>query len=139
MSNNLNGGGRGRNALSSVDFYRRVPKDLTEVRQKIVARCLCVREQRREWSLVCPSSRFWYKTLVHSTEWLVERLFFCGRFFFFENANPSSDMQRRLLCMSSPPSVFSHRSTPLLSTMLLRLLLYSARQRHWARPCRLWR
>lgn len=138
MSNNLNGGGRGRNALSSVDFYRRVPKDLTEVRQKIVARCLCVREQRREWSLVCPSSRFWYKTLVHSTEWLVERLF-CGRFFFFENANPSSDMQRRLLCMSSPPSVFSHRSTPLLSTMLLRLLLYSARQRHWARPCRLWR
>jgi hypothetical protein len=31
MSNNINGGGR-RNALSSVDFYRRVPKDLTEVR-----------------------------------------------------------------------------------------------------------
>jgi len=33
MSNNINGGGRGRNAMSSVDFYRRVPKDLTEVRQ----------------------------------------------------------------------------------------------------------
>ena len=32
MSNNINGGGRGRNAMSSVDFYRRVPKDLTEVR-----------------------------------------------------------------------------------------------------------
>jgi hypothetical protein len=31
MSNNINGGGRSRNALSSVDFYRRVPKDLTEV------------------------------------------------------------------------------------------------------------
>mmetsp|Transcript_16005 Transcript_16005/g.37074 ORF Transcript_16005/g.37074 Transcript_16005/m.37074 type:complete len:483 (-) Transcript_16005:185-1633(-) len=30
MSNNINGGGRGRNAMSSVDFYRRVPKDLTE-------------------------------------------------------------------------------------------------------------
>ena len=30
MSNNINSGGR-RNALSSVDFYRRVPKDLTEV------------------------------------------------------------------------------------------------------------
>jgi len=31
---NINGGmGRGgRSALSSVDFYRRVPKDLTEVR-----------------------------------------------------------------------------------------------------------
>eukprot|EP00529_Nitzschia_sp_RCC80_P041405 CAMPEP_0113500158 /NCGR_PEP_ID=MMETSP0014_2-20120614/32153_1 /TAXON_ID=2857 /ORGANISM="Nitzschia sp." /LENGTH=476 /DNA_ID=CAMNT_0000394423 /DNA_START=42 /DNA_END=1469 /DNA_ORIENTATION=+ /assembly_acc=CAM_ASM_000159 len=28
--NNINGGGRSRNALSSVDFYRRVPKDLTE-------------------------------------------------------------------------------------------------------------
>jgi len=30
MSNNISGGGRSRNALSSVDFYRRVPKDLTE-------------------------------------------------------------------------------------------------------------
>jgi len=30
MSNNISGGGRGRNAMSSVDFYRRVPKDLTE-------------------------------------------------------------------------------------------------------------
>lgn len=30
MSNNINGGSRGRNAMSSVDFYRRVPKDLTE-------------------------------------------------------------------------------------------------------------
>ena len=34
MSNQINGG-RGRtNALSSVDFYRRVPKDLTEVRNR---------------------------------------------------------------------------------------------------------
>ena len=31
MSNNISGGGRSRNAMSSVDFYRRVPKDLTEV------------------------------------------------------------------------------------------------------------
>jgi hypothetical protein len=31
MSNNINGGGRSRNAMSAVDFYRRVPKDLTEV------------------------------------------------------------------------------------------------------------
>jgi hypothetical protein len=34
-ANNLNGGGGGhsrRQVLSSVDFYRRVPKDLTEVR-----------------------------------------------------------------------------------------------------------
>jgi hypothetical protein len=31
MSNNINGGGRSRNVMSSVDFYRRVPKDLTEV------------------------------------------------------------------------------------------------------------
>jgi hypothetical protein len=30
-ANNLNGGGGRRQALSSVDFYRRVPKDLTEV------------------------------------------------------------------------------------------------------------
>mmetsp|Transcript_11837 Transcript_11837/g.33977 ORF Transcript_11837/g.33977 Transcript_11837/m.33977 type:complete len:483 (-) Transcript_11837:947-2395(-) len=30
MSNNINGGSRSRNAFSSVDFYRRVPKDLTE-------------------------------------------------------------------------------------------------------------
>lgn len=31
MSGNINGaGGRGRSGLSSVDFYRRVPKDLTE-------------------------------------------------------------------------------------------------------------
>lgn len=30
--NNINGGGGRRNAMSSVDFYRRVPKDLTEVR-----------------------------------------------------------------------------------------------------------
>jgi hypothetical protein len=29
--NNIGNGGRQRNALSSVDFYRRVPKDLTEV------------------------------------------------------------------------------------------------------------
>ena len=32
---NINGGTRGRNAMSSVDFYRRVPKDLTEVRYNI--------------------------------------------------------------------------------------------------------
>ena len=31
MQNNLNGGGGRRQALSSMDFYRRVPKDLTEV------------------------------------------------------------------------------------------------------------
>ena len=31
MSNNINGGGGRRNMMSSVDFYRRVPKDLTEV------------------------------------------------------------------------------------------------------------
>jgi hypothetical protein len=30
--NNLNGSGGRRQVLSSVDFYRRVPKDLTEVR-----------------------------------------------------------------------------------------------------------
>lgn len=30
MSGNISGGGRSRNAMSSVDFYRRVPKDLTE-------------------------------------------------------------------------------------------------------------
>jgi hypothetical protein len=29
---NINGGGARRNMMSSVDFYRRVPKDLTEVR-----------------------------------------------------------------------------------------------------------
>jgi hypothetical protein len=31
MQNNLNGSGGRRQALSSVDFYRRIPKDLTEV------------------------------------------------------------------------------------------------------------
>ena len=31
-SNNIYGGGGRRNAMASVDFYRRVPKDLTEVR-----------------------------------------------------------------------------------------------------------
>jgi len=30
MHGNINNGGRQRNAMSSVDFYRRVPKDLTE-------------------------------------------------------------------------------------------------------------
>lgn len=34
MSQNINGGGGSRNVLSSVDFYRRVPKDLTEVRTR---------------------------------------------------------------------------------------------------------
>jgi hypothetical protein len=33
--NNLNGSGGRRQVLSSVDFYRRVPKDLTEVRAMI--------------------------------------------------------------------------------------------------------
>ena len=31
MQNNINGGGGRRQVLSSVDFYRRVPTDLTEV------------------------------------------------------------------------------------------------------------
>jgi len=32
--NNIYGGGGGRrSAMASVDFYRRVPKDLTEVRR----------------------------------------------------------------------------------------------------------
>lgn len=35
MSNNIHGGGRSRNMMSSVDFYRRVPKDLTEVRYSL--------------------------------------------------------------------------------------------------------
>ena len=40
-ANQLNGGGR-RQALSSIDFYRRVPKDLTEVRILIIpARLPC--------------------------------------------------------------------------------------------------
>ena len=30
--NNIYGGGGRRSAMASVDFYRRVPKDLTEVR-----------------------------------------------------------------------------------------------------------
>ena len=30
-SNNIYGGGGQRSAMASVDFYRRVPKDLTEV------------------------------------------------------------------------------------------------------------
>ena len=38
MSNNINGGGRSRNMLSSVDFYRRVPRDLTEVSLNPLAR-----------------------------------------------------------------------------------------------------
>ena len=32
MSNQINGGRGKTSALGSVDFYRRVPKDLTEVR-----------------------------------------------------------------------------------------------------------
>ena len=32
MSNQINGGRGKYSAISSVDFYRRVPKDLTEVR-----------------------------------------------------------------------------------------------------------
>ena len=34
---NINGGGGRRNMMSSVDFYRRVPKDLTEVRMQCIA------------------------------------------------------------------------------------------------------
>jgi len=41
MSNNINGGGRGRNMMSSVDFYRRVPKDLTEATTLGAAMSLC--------------------------------------------------------------------------------------------------
>lgn len=37
--NNINGGGGRKNMMSSVDFYRRVPKDLTEVRTQM--HCLC--------------------------------------------------------------------------------------------------
>jgi hypothetical protein len=47
--NNLNGasGGGRRQVLSSVDFYRRVPKDLTEVRlfvllKMVQFRCMAV-------------------------------------------------------------------------------------------------
>lgn len=32
--NNIYGGGGRRSAMSSIDFYRRVPKDLTEVRRR---------------------------------------------------------------------------------------------------------
>eukprot|EP00980_Cylindrotheca_fusiformis_P025148 scaffold13207_cov143-Cylindrotheca_fusiformis.AAC.1 len=41
MSNNISGGGRSRNALSSVDFYRRVPKDLTEATTLGAAMSMC--------------------------------------------------------------------------------------------------
>ena len=34
--NNIYGGGGRRSAMASVDFYRRVPKDLTEVRLLIL-------------------------------------------------------------------------------------------------------
>ena len=36
MHGNINGGGGKRQAMSSVDFYRRVPKDLTEVSKHCV-------------------------------------------------------------------------------------------------------
>jgi hypothetical protein len=39
--NNIQGGGGRRQVLSSMDFYRRVPKDLTEVRA-VLQSCLCV-------------------------------------------------------------------------------------------------
>eukprot|EP00521_Asterionellopsis_glacialis_P007318 CAMPEP_0195282160 /NCGR_PEP_ID=MMETSP0707-20130614/1159_1 /TAXON_ID=33640 /ORGANISM="Asterionellopsis glacialis, Strain CCMP134" /LENGTH=481 /DNA_ID=CAMNT_0040341113 /DNA_START=58 /DNA_END=1503 /DNA_ORIENTATION=- len=41
MSNNINGGGRGRSMMSNVDFYRRVPKDLTEATTLGAAMSLC--------------------------------------------------------------------------------------------------
>mmetsp|Transcript_36329 Transcript_36329/g.75588 ORF Transcript_36329/g.75588 Transcript_36329/m.75588 type:complete len:489 (-) Transcript_36329:140-1606(-) len=42
MSSSINGGGgRGRQALSSVDFYRRVPKDLTEATALGAAMSIC--------------------------------------------------------------------------------------------------
>ena len=37
--NNIYGGGGRRSAMASVDFYRRVPKDLTEVRFIIYTSC----------------------------------------------------------------------------------------------------
>ena len=72
---NINGGmGRGgRSALSSVDFYRRVPKDLTEVR--VICGAFVVnqaaskqaasnkQEENASWAfalVVCVDS--WYKT-----------------------------------------------------------------------------
>jgi hypothetical protein len=39
MQNNINGGGGRRQVLSSVDFYRRVPTDLTEVSVCVCRRC----------------------------------------------------------------------------------------------------
>jgi hypothetical protein len=43
MHGNINGGGGKRQAMSSVDFYRRVPKDLTEVRNyRYVMCCACL-------------------------------------------------------------------------------------------------
>lgn len=41
MHGNINGGSRQRNAMSSVDFYRRVPKDLTEATTLGAAMSLC--------------------------------------------------------------------------------------------------
>ena len=70
MSNNINGGGRSRNAMSSVDFYRRVPKDLTEVRFLLVVLTrIAFAQQCIAWLLVPLRSRlyvrrFWYKFYV---------------------------------------------------------------------------
>lgn len=41
MHGNINGGGKQRNAMSSIDFYRRVPKDLTEATTLGAAMSLC--------------------------------------------------------------------------------------------------
>lgn len=41
MHNNISGGGRQRSAISSVDFYRRVPRDLTEATSLGAAMSLC--------------------------------------------------------------------------------------------------
>jgi len=41
MSNNISYGGRNRNMMSNVDFYRRVPKDLTEATTLGAAMSLC--------------------------------------------------------------------------------------------------
>ena len=46
MSNQISSGTRGSNAMSSVDFYRRVPRDLTEVKTSI----------RMEWQGESPLS-----------------------------------------------------------------------------------
>jgi hypothetical protein len=126
---NINGGGARRNMMSSVDFYRRVPKDLTEVRKR----------QCWSWSFPCRilrtrSTRVREEDLSRILLEMLTPLLFPLLLLYLYLCNTSNVKRRTSMneCMHGKQTNICTNQQYYYAPLLY---LYYSRRQHWARSC----